>query len=319
MHTSAESLDATSLLELDHVSVGRPITRAGVSLIPVYLHRPPVEALVEWPRTIRTGPHAPVTIGEQSVAEVPTLLATNHGDELALLVSGQIVEGGLQTRVLNVSVLLGAHEQRPIPVSCVEQGRWSGGSAFHAGTTFAPRRVRRAKDATVAENLRAGGSKRSDQGVVWNAVSLELDRMDIDDCSSRLSAAAVRLGDDRRIAEAADELRQRGPLPGQCGVVVAHGSRVVSTELFAHPEMLAAHWDALVNGILLDAPDHEPTGKPSLTRAVKLLHRFANGAATVSNGVGLGVERHVRTSRLVGQALVLDDLIVHASAFALAA
>jgi hypothetical protein len=36
-------------------------------------------------------------------------------------------------------------------------------------------------------------------------------------------------------------------------------------------------------------------------------------------GVGLGVERHVETTRLVGQVLTLDDAVVHASAFALAA
>lgn len=318
MHTSfAPHQPAPPLTDLDRAAVGTPITRHGVSLVPVYLHHPPTP--LERPWRIRTGADASVTIAEQALAEVPTLVAENHGGELALLVSGQIVEGGLQTRVLNVSVLLDAHERRPIPVSCVEQGRWNGGDQFRAGNAFAPRRVRRAKDRTVGESLRGAGSKRSDQGMVWHAVAAELDRMDIHDHSGRLSAAEVRLDRDGQLAEATAELRELGPLPGQCGLVVAHGARIVSTELFATPEMLAAHWSALVNGIMLDAPDHDVPTRPSLTRALRFVRRLGDSSAVVTTGVGLGNEHHVRTSRLVGQALVLDDLVVHASAFALAA
>ena len=304
---------------LENASVGAPITRLGVSLIPVYLHRRPTLTDVDVAGLIATGNNASVTIGEQPEAEVPTLLAENHGDALALLVSGQIVEGGLQTRVLNVSVLIDGRTKLPIPVSCVEQGRWGGGRQFRQGDTFAPRRVRRAKDETVAASVLSSGSKRTNQGRVWDAVASELTRMNVDDDSHRLSAAAIRFDEDRALAEAVRELRELGPLPGQCGIVVAHGKRIVSVEVFATPELLAAHWDALVNGILLDAPNSLPSSTPSLTRALRFVRRLATADATVTPGVGLGREHHVRTKRLVGQALVHDNFVVHASAFALAA
>ena len=71
--------------------------------------------------------------------------------------------------------------------------------------------------------------------------------------------------------------------------------------------------------MLLDAPAAEPTSRPSLTRAVRFLRSLSKSEATVTDGVGLGREYHVRTAKLVAQALVHDGFVVHASAFALAA
>ncbi len=301
----------TALLPgLEHISVGAPLNRLGISLIPVYLHGGTLD--------IATGAGSGVSIAERPDAEVPTLVADNAGDRSALLVDGEIVEGGLQTRVINVSVLVAAHSQVLIPVSCVEQGRWNGGDSFQRGRSFAPRRVRRTKHASIGDNVRRSGDKRTDQGAVWSTVASELTRMNAASASGALTAGDARL-DDPRVMQTVDELCRRGPLPGQCGVVVTHGARIVSAELFATPAMLAAHWEALIRGVLLDAPAVEPTSRPSLTRAVRFLRSLSKSEATVTDGVGLGREYHLRTPKLVAQALVHDGFVVHASAFALAA
>lgn len=109
-----------------------------------------------------------------------------------------------------------------------------------------------------------------------------------------------------------------GPLAGQCGVVVSHGARIVAADVFGSPDMLACHWAAIVRSNMLDATAAGPT-RPSATQALRFLHKFANAATEVAAGVGLGREHRVSTSRIVGQALVWDDILVHASAFALAA
>lgn len=296
---------------LEHAAVGRPITRCGVSLFPVYVHGSQLD--------IATGPTSGVVLSEQASAEVPTLVADNPTDRLALIVAGETVLGGRQNRVLNVSVLIVAKGKVLVPVSCVEQGRWHEGGDFQRGSSFATRRVRRAKVATVAENVRQCGVKYADQGAVWDMVGSELHRLNAFSSSSALSAADNHLESDDRLAAAIAELEAFGPLPGQCGVVVAHGSRVVSAEVFATPSMLAAHWGALTRGMLLDAPDRAVTSKPSATNALRFLRRIATSTPTITDGVGLGREYHVRTSRIVAQALVVDQTIVHATAFTLAA
>ena len=66
-----------------------------------------------------------VTVEEVSEGgSVPNLLVTNQGDSRVLFLEGEELRGAKQNRVLNTSVLIAAHSKSPIPVSCVEQGRW---------------------------------------------------------------------------------------------------------------------------------------------------------------------------------------------------
>ena len=306
------SIDTTLQQHLDHVAVGKGITRGGVTFIPVYLHH-------ERPGAVAVAPGAGVRVTERPNADVPTLLVQNPGDAPALLVEGEIVEGGRQTRSLNVTVLVGANSTLEIPVSCVEQGRWGGGSEFARRRALAPRRVRRSKVGSVGSSVRRSGERYSDQGAVWNVVDHELVRLQAHSASRSLAAAEEALGRDDEATRIVDELVQRGPLPGQCGVVIAHGSRIVSAEVFATAAMLAAYWEGIVRAAIMDAPEEPPTSKPSLTRAVKFLRTVAKARATVTDGVGLGREYHVESRSIVAQALVHDTLLVHASAFALAA
>lgn len=298
-----------AITQLERVAIGRPINRAGVSLFPLYL---PGGAGIDVAARADD-----VVISEQGSAEVPTITVTNPGLRPVLLVEGETITGGQQNRVINVSVLVPAGATLNVPVSCVEAGRWDGDSRFTRGRTFAPRRVRRVKNASVAMNVAHDNAKYSDQGAVWSIIDHELDRLQVPSDTRALHAAEAILDDVDRVGPSLEELVRLGPLPEQCGVVVAHGRRIVSAEVFASPELLAANWEALVRATMLDAPDR-PEGRPSASAALRLLHRLATSRTVDSPGVGLGREQHVRTSRFVGQALTIDDRVVHASAFVLA-
>ena len=297
--------------QLERAAVGRPITRVGVSLFPVYLHG-------AQPIDIATSSDN-LEISELEDADVPTLTVTNRDLRPLLLVEGETVVGGQQNRTLNVSVLVPAGATIAVPVSCVEAGRWGGRAEFAMGRTYTTRRVRRTKQATVAENVRHHAAKATDQSAVWSSIDFELDRLDAHNPSAAFHAAESLIDDGGHdLGRAVDELMALGPLPGQCGVVVSHGSRVVAAEILASPELFRASWEPLIRATLLDAP-LEVKGRPSATRALRFLNRLATGQQVEADGVGLGREVHVRTSRLVGQALILDDRLLHASAFALAA
>jgi hypothetical protein len=299
--------------QLETASVGRPITRQGVSLIPVYIHQ-------ILGQTIDTGRDAQVEIGEEQQEHVPVLTAVNRGALPVLLAEGETVNGGYQNRTLNVSVLLAAGATTQIPVSCVEAGRWGGGQrGFSRGMSQAPRRVRREKQLGVRDNVVLNHMKASDQGRVWSAVDYELQRLNVDAATSALAAGDEVFGreDGRDLARAIDELVQRGPLPGQCGVVVSHGSRVVQAEVFGAPELLAKQWEPLVRAWMYDAPG-QVRGTPSLSRAVNALGHVATMRKDTAAGVGLGRELHATDNRVVAHGLVLDDALVHLGAFALA-
>ena len=56
---------------------------------------------------------------------MPELVAENPLAEDVLLDDGEELVGAKQSRILNVTLLVAAGSKPPIPVSCVEQGRWS--------------------------------------------------------------------------------------------------------------------------------------------------------------------------------------------------
>ena len=55
---------------------------------------------------------------------VPELNVSNKGNRPILIPEGEILVGAKQNRVVNVTVLVAAHSEFTVPVSCVEQGRW---------------------------------------------------------------------------------------------------------------------------------------------------------------------------------------------------
>jgi hypothetical protein len=56
---------------------------------------------------------------------VPELAFENTSTEKILLVDGDELVGAKQNRILNLTILVGVGQKILIPVSCVEQGRWS--------------------------------------------------------------------------------------------------------------------------------------------------------------------------------------------------
>lgn len=293
-----------AFIDLDRAAIGRPITRLGVSFFPVYLMDNSLP-------NIATGPESGRVIEELPDPSVPHLVVANPSDRPILLVEGEQFVGGDQNRTLNVSVLVPAAGKLKIPVSCLEAGRWGRRRHFTAGTTHTHRRVRRAKNESVARQRRVVADRRGDQGAVWNAIDTELARLQVS-TPTRALAAADRIHErDPARDTSVKDLEKRGPLPGQCGFVVTHGRRVVATEIFGTPDLLKPHWGPLVRGYLLERSTE--TGRPSASRVLRRLGRISKAPCGESPGLGLGVEHDFANAKAVGQALTLEDGIVHAS------
>ena len=81
---------------------------------------------------ISTGTHADVAVTElASGAQVARLTVTNNGPHPALLLEGELLEGGQQHRTCARDVVLGPGETRDIDTFCVEAGRWEAGETSH--------------------------------------------------------------------------------------------------------------------------------------------------------------------------------------------
>ena len=293
--------------KLDAAAIGWPVTRLGISFFPVYLAANDLPA-------ITTGATSGLVVDELEAPSVQALRVRNPGDQPVLVVEGEHFVGGKQNRAVNATVLVPALADLRIPVSCLEQGRWGRSRTVRRDEAFTAARVRAVKDAGVAESMRGAGSRDGDQATVWSAVDDLLHRAS-QQSDTAAAADVKRAARHREPSRAAviEKLAARGPLPGQCGIVVVQGRRVTAMDLFGAPHLLAAHWGALIRSHLLEPP--AARGNPSATRVLKVVRRFASARAQETPGIGLGVEHRVAEHRLTGHALTLNGAMVHAAFF----
>lgn len=299
-----------SLKTLVSTKVGQPIRHGGVSIFPLYLENPRPSAAVVADDAL--------VVSELDSATVPQLQVTNLKDVPVIIPAGRVLEGGRQTRTVNVSILVPAGTTITIPVSCVEAGRWHGGVQFRDSKRVVSRNVRMAKERGVKGNIDSYGTKYSDQGAVWESISHELSSRHIEHESSSYLAADTYFEHDSALFDVLKEFEKVGINPGQTGIAVAYGQRIAGIELFTNPDDFARSWESLVRAAVLDSPAVVPSeATANIADVEKFLADVAAQSATEAQGTGLGTEYHIASDRVVAHALV-DDAgeLMHAYAFA---
>src|SRR5437660_3156028 len=161
--------DVAPLQELLHsIEPGAPLVHGALTVIPLLT---PSSKEVDWVTLEEAGDDVVVTEAAGG-ASVPTLQVNNAGDRPLLLLDGEELIGAKQNRVLNTTVLVGAHSTVTIPVSCVEAGRWAYRTArFAAGGTSLYASLRADKAAQVTDSLRLRGRHQSDQAYIWKSLA----------------------------------------------------------------------------------------------------------------------------------------------------
>jgi hypothetical protein len=148
------------------VRIGSPIERQNLSIFPLF-----AEDVVHEPRYTTVG--NALFAGSAKITEiseggsVPTLNLENLTDIPVLIIDGEELLGARQNRISNLTVLAPGKKTLPLPVSCVERGRWSYKSReFAESPDIMYREARAKKSRAVSHNLSMSGSRVSDQGEV---------------------------------------------------------------------------------------------------------------------------------------------------------
>ena len=290
---------------LDTASVGYPVTKFGVSFFPVYL------ASNELPEILTEG----LIIDELDAERVDALSVRNPTEKPILITEGEHLVGGKQNRAVNSTVLVSPLSELEIPVSCIEQGRWGQARKYRRNFSFTPRNVRSKLQETVNSSMLHKGSRQSHQGDVWREVDEVLDRLEVRSDTMAASDAEEVYSRDRSLFSAVDDLIKLGPLPKQNGIVVTHGTSVKAVELFGSHYLLAHYWGTLVRSHMLESL-HDP-GPHSAERALWAIRRFGSMNHKSCPGIGMGTELRMTDQIMVGQALMLNEAVVHASMFTL--
>jgi hypothetical protein len=252
-----------------------------------------------------------LTISEKEGGEVSMLVVENTGKRPILLLAGEILLGGKQNRILEHDLLLPARSGPVrVPVYCVEHGRWSGRTvAFEAAPSVA------------ALGVRAAGQGGRGQQDVWDSVSEYEVSLRVSTSTGDLGAVQDSPEVRRAVSDYAKEHRRRWPRE-TVGMVVARWGRVVGADVFCNEEVFLKHRDRLIKSYAVDCVAgglRRPEGievEADRSLGERFLRQALYADYAWEGTPGDGRLLTLRAPELTGEALVLDEEVVHAALLA---
>ena len=215
-----------------------------------------------------------------TAASVNQLVLINRSKRPLLLLAGELVSGGKQDRIIGKDRLVpvGA-DPLPLDVFCVEHGRWSAGANFTDAKTI------------VHPSVREQAAVESDQSKVWSAVrggsTAKASPRASGGAMAGMAAAAPppvladstisraiahdaptesyqKIYESRTVRNSADnyieEIQRRfasatSGLKGErpVGVIVAYGSEVAWSDIFASSDLFHQYWNKLLRSYVVEA------------------------------------------------------------------
>lgn len=249
-------------------------------------------------------------VGEQGT--VPTLHVVNRSDGSVLLMAGEQLVGAKQNRVLNASFMIAAGTQMPVPVTCVEQGRWAYRSrSFSTSGTSSHSALRMMMSKHAHESYRTHGRPGSDQGAVWREVSRKLQAHDRVSPSHALHEAYE--SQETRLKDAFDHL---APREGWSGAVFAFGGSIIGLDLFDKSSTLSKLWPKLVRAYGIDALESGRAGSVDRSQVEAWVRGVSRTAVESFASPGIGTDVRLEGDGLVGAMLLVEDVPVHLEVFA---
>jgi len=246
---------------------------------------------------------------------VPELKVINKGDAAVLLLDGEELVGAKQNRVLNTTILVGAHMEAVIPVSCTEHGRWSYTSReFMDSDVVMYAKARREKARDVTMNLKTSAGYRSNQGAVWEGI--EEMRM-----NAEVSAPTGAMKDvfEQKALDLNEYIEAIPLIPGQNGMMVFINGAIVGFDILSRSAAYASLHTKLLKSYameaLLDRKRHFPVP------AIEVAKGFLRAADPIEEkkyrSTGLGWDYRFEAPGKVGSALVHEDSVIHMAFFSI--
>ncbi|MBW6485180.1 MAG: hypothetical protein K0B01_03375 [Syntrophobacterales bacterium] len=244
---------------------------------------------------------------------VPELKVINRGEKPVLLLDGKELSGAKQNRVLNTTILIREKSETAIPVSCTEHGRWSYSSShFEESGYIMSAKLRRVKNASVCENLKAMNAFRSDQGAVWDEIAIQAH-------VNKVSSVTGAMND---ILEAKQEdldtfLEHLPIVADQNGLLVLVNGEVVGLDAVSRAAAFRMLHPKLIRSYVMDALTEKPArGKETpWEKAYAFLKKTLRCTEHPFDSVGYGRDYRYEGKKLVGSALVYEGTVIHMAFF----
>ncbi len=246
---------------------------------------------------------------------VPELRVRNHAEIPVLILDGEELKGAKQNRIVNISILLKENFETIIPVSCVEQGRWSYTSRnFKDSDRIASYQLRNVKSASVQRSIENSGEYTSDQGAVWDEVHKLQDKMHV-----RSPTSAMGDVYDAKSNDLDDYIKAFEIVEGQNGLLVFVDNEIVGLDVVSSESAYKYLHKKLIKSYALDSMVKKDNKTINSDINIDLAHKFLKeilkSEESKNKSVGYGFDYRFASNSYIGSSLVCKDDVIHASFF----
>lgn len=294
---------------LNNTKIGEPISFKNMSVFPVFTENGIELDYITLDQALQNNL---IDITEKDIGgSVPELKVTSKSDHNILLMDGEELVGAKQNRILNTSIIITPYSETIIPVSCVEQSRWSYRSEKFASGMHSHSVLRSKKAFHVSRSLEREGSYRSDQSDIWKEVTRKSRSLHADSPTEALYDVYQQ-----KQSDLVQYISAFKYVEGCNGVIIAINGKIFCADIFDKSNTMEKIWKKLINSYALDAiEDIKKDGKVSLKQAKSFLDEVKKGEFKGYKSVGLGEDVRISAKNIIGSALVAEDKVVHIGLF----
>jgi hypothetical protein len=244
--------------------------------------------------------------------QIDTLVVHNPLDRPLLIYRGEHVIGARQDRVFASSSLVAAGTSVPVPVVCVEEGRWHRGDGKRPslGSQTAYPRLRRLLHGRAERASTRAGAPSEVQAAVWKDIAATTERCGVSSPTRALRDIYRRYDD--RLGAVAEAIALHAE---QVGALVAIGGRFVVLDYVGEPGVWQRLHDALLQGYALDALDAREIDPPGIDDAREFMAMLWQMPHRTATALGLGESVRVDFGALAATGVAWRGDTIALSAF----
>lgn len=290
---------------LENIKVSEPMHYENLTVVPLYSNV--TQKNVDCVTLQQALENNWIEIREMDEGQVPKVLINNLSHKRIFIMSGQIITGCKQDRIIARDIIIEPSIKNiDVDVFCVEAGRWT----------------RESEEFTSKKNLGTAKirekAQRKDeiaQSEIWNEISKLNRNNNIVTQTDAYQDIYEADGIKQDLNGFEDALREK--LDKQAvGIIIAVGGKIVSIDIFRNSDMLQSYWPELLKSSALSAVDEQTAGTLSSQEAEVLLHAVQEKNYSKKQS---REEKDCTYSYIDGElnisAHVYDGVLIHLSGF----
>lgn len=295
------------------LEVGEPVDYKNLSVFPVYRDIGAAAVkdvkLITLTEAIKKNIVDVIDIGEVSKLKIHN----KSKDTKILIVEGEVVRGGAQDRVVNVTLILNEKSETVIPVSCVEQNRWEGfDQTFKVHDAYVTPSMYKGiyESVSCSAKISGGGTYCANQSMIWEAADRELHEVGVESVTRSIGDAyQAKQGDIDDILKKIMVVLDKDIV----GVVVVIDGKGVYGDISDSKEIAEVQVPKALRSYIFDALVSKESKEVNIgpTRICLVLNAIEWASFDVNKSVGEGLDVRFSIGDTKGSAVVYKEEVVH--------